>query len=288
MTQPLPLGGTWGADDRTRRGERSPHPPSSPEWLLSSLRPWRDEIWANLTGYYGNSAPQPLLPQQREAQPIISCRWSRRPTPTLHVWAGVRRWGRRRSVGRCETWCCYQPSAAAGLRGNTSGVAQPEPAQQCRVRSLPEGESLARTWPPRGVRDLASARLRALLSRFFWVAGLDATSSNRVPRNGSLGQSAGWSRFCWTLRRGCPAHSSRISSGPSRDQVQGELFGNPFPQVHGGLYVAAPGSIPESQDLNSRERSAVCLYKHSRPRVSIAGEDLGAKALILCIPNPCV
>lgn len=146
--------------------------------------------------------------------------------------------------------------AAAVPRGNTSGVAQRVP--RASAGPLPPRRGVTcQNLASRGARDLASARLQALLSRFFWVAGLEATSSNRVPQNGSIGQSSGWSRFYQTPKRCCPDIPSRISWGPSRDQIQGELFRNPFPQVHGGLYVAVPGSIPESQDSNSRESSAV-------------------------------
>lgn len=84
-----------GAERRMVCGAAStgPHPPSGPELLLSSPRPRKDAIKANLTGYYGNSARQPLARQLRKAQPIRSCRRSQGPTPTHRVWAGVRRCG---------------------------------------------------------------------------------------------------------------------------------------------------------------------------------------------------
>lgn len=80
-------------------GEHGRHPPSGPERLLCSPRPWRDAIWANLNGYYGNSATQPLARQLRKAQPIRSCRRSQGPIPTPHVWAGVRRCGEEEERG---------------------------------------------------------------------------------------------------------------------------------------------------------------------------------------------
>lgn len=158
-----------------------------------------------------------------------SCRGSWEPTPTPHVWAGVRRCCEEAERGCRKTWCCYQPDAVAGQRGNTSGVALRMPAHQCQNESssLPEGESPARTRPSCGVQDLAGgdSGLQAPLPCFSWVGGLKTRSSNGVPQNGLLGESEGWSRFCGTSKRHCQAIPSRISWGPSRDQVQGELFG---------------------------------------------------------------
>lgn len=101
MTQSLPLEGTWGLRTAREGGGQGvrPQPHSSPAWLLSSPRPWREAVWANLTGYYGNSAPQPLVRRLRKAYPIRSCRGSREPTPTPHVWAGVRRCGEEAERG---------------------------------------------------------------------------------------------------------------------------------------------------------------------------------------------
>lgn len=159
-------GGDLGAGNRTgrrregRRGAR-PHPPSSPQWLLSSPRPWREAIWANLTGYYGNSAPQPLVRRLRKAYPIRSCRGSREPTPTPHVWAGVRRCGEEAERGLQRdlvpaTSLMQWLGSAEHFRSSSASA-----AHQCRIPSLPEGESPARRGPSPGVQDFAEGEPQA-------------------------------------------------------------------------------------------------------------------------------
>lgn len=136
-------GRDMGAEDRTGGDERCPHPPTCPVWLLSSPRPWRDGIWANLSGYYGNTAPQPLAQWLRDEQPIRSCSRSRDLLPPSTCGRGSGGAGKRRSVGRSETWRWLPLDAVAGTRGDTSGVSLRVPACHCGFPLLPEGESPA-------------------------------------------------------------------------------------------------------------------------------------------------
>lgn len=54
-------GGGVGAEGSAGVRRAPSPPPSGPARLLSSPRPRRDAVWANLIGYYGNSAPHLLV-----------------------------------------------------------------------------------------------------------------------------------------------------------------------------------------------------------------------------------
>ncbi|XP_064126408.1 collagen alpha-1(I) chain-like [Loxodonta africana] len=167
-------------EDYAGGGKCGPRQPSGRALLLSSSRPRRDAIWANLIGYYGNAAPQPLK----------LGRWGRRSQskaagvlgdpPSPRVWAGVRRCreGAERGPGRFGAR--NKPGAAAGPLGDTSGVVELAPAGHCGVPSVPEGASLARTGPPCVVQDLRPS-CHFSPGSVGWKRG----RPSRVPQNGS-------------------------------------------------------------------------------------------------------
>lgn len=152
--------GGVGVEDSARGGERGTHSPSSPARLLSSPRPQRDAICANLIGYYGNSAPQPLARDGlRKAQPIRSCGRSRGPTPTPRrvgrgqevpgggaAWAAETRHSLQARCGGAAAWGHFR-SSRASAHAPVRGPPLPSRGVTCKNRAFTWGAEPCRGIP---------------------------------------------------------------------------------------------------------------------------------------------